>query len=153
MVQAKSQISNGNDIDDIGNKKKKQKSPKVVDNRPKRPTHGHSEHLFNFQTDKNKKKERQLTLQHYYSDNWACENVYDVPEYVYKNYNLDRNFYKKFTHAYGIPVLGSDKVTDAAMKRACYTVRFMLADREDLREAQAGFPLKYGFQFRRFITE
>ena len=135
----KCQISEDNDIDNIGNKKKKKKIPKKIDNRPKLATHGHAGHLFSYQTTKNKNKERQLTLQHYYSDNWACEDVYDVPEYVYENYDLDRNFYKKFNHAYGIPILGSDKVTDKAMKRACYTVRFMLADREDLREAQAGF--------------
>ena len=100
-VQAQGQFPDDNDLHDIGNKKKKPKSPKVVDNRPKRPVHGHAGHIFTFQTNKNKKKERQLTLQHYYSDSWDCENVYEVPEHVYKNYDLDRNFYKKFTHSYG----------------------------------------------------
>ena len=46
------------------------------------------------------------------------------------------DFYQKFTHAYGIPILGSAEVSDDTLMRACYTVRFMLADREDLREEQ-----------------
>ena len=46
------------------------------------------------------------------------------------------DFYQKFTHAYGILILGSAEVSDDTLMRACYTVRFMLADREDLREEQ-----------------
>ena len=39
-------------------------------------------------------------------------------------------------HAYGIPILSSGLVKDETLRRACYTVRFMLADREDIRRAQ-----------------
>ena len=39
-------------------------------------------------------------------------------------------------HAYGIPILTSGLVKDETLRRACYTVRFMLADREDIRRAQ-----------------
>ncbi len=44
-------------------------------------------------------------------------------------------FYKKFVSANGIPVLGSEKVSDYALKEAAYIVNNMLAGREDLREA------------------
>ena len=75
------------------------------------------------------------------------------------NYDLDTTFYakelflscqnlkislrltclkniSKYVHAYGIPILSSELVKDETLRRACYTVRFMLADREDLRRAQ-----------------
>ena len=55
-----------------------------------------------------------------------------VPRDVRRQYDLDQ-FYQRYTHAYGIPILSSEKVRDDALKRACYVVRFMLADREDLR--------------------
>ncbi|XP_065062838.1 uncharacterized protein LOC135689516 [Rhopilema esculentum] len=43
-------------------------------------------------------------------------------------------FYSKYTHAYGIPVVASSVVSDEAVKRACYVVRFLFADRSDIRE-------------------
>ena len=55
-----------------------------------------------------------------------------VPRDIRRQYDLDQ-FYQRYTHAYGIPILSSEKVRDDALKRACYVVRFMLADREDLR--------------------
>ncbi len=42
-------------------------------------------------------------------------------------------FYKKYTDAHGIPVVTSDKVPDAALLMARDIVKFMLADRGDLR--------------------
>ena len=43
-------------------------------------------------------------------------------------------FYKKYTDAHGIPVVPSDKVPDAALLMARDIVKFMLADRPDLRK-------------------
>ena len=43
-------------------------------------------------------------------------------------------FYSKYTHAYGIPVVASSAVSDKAVKKACYIVRFLFADRHDIRE-------------------
>ena len=42
-------------------------------------------------------------------------------------------FYKKYTDAHGIPVVTSEKVPDAALLMARDIVKFMLADRPDLR--------------------
>ena len=61
-----------------------------------------------------------------------CDTVGPVPRDVRLQYDLDQ-FYQRYTHAYGIPILSSYKVRDDTLKRACYIVRFMLADREDLR--------------------
>ena len=63
-----------------------------------------------------------------------CNNVGGVPTEVRQRYGLDY-FYQKYTHAYGIPVLSSHLVRDDALRRACYVLRFMMADREDLRRA------------------
>jgi hypothetical protein len=43
-------------------------------------------------------------------------------------------FYRKYTDAHGIPVVTSDKVPDAALLMARDIVKFMLADRPDLRK-------------------
>ena len=59
------------------------------------------------------------------------------------------SFYQKYTHAYGIPILSSHLTSDKALKRACYIVRFMLADREDLRRAQY-YNKEYDQNKRRF---
>ena len=42
-------------------------------------------------------------------------------------------YYQKYTEAYGIPIASSNNPPDDALKRACYVVRFMLADRYDVR--------------------
>ena len=42
-------------------------------------------------------------------------------------------FYQKYAHAYGVPIISSNRVPDAAIIRACYVVRFALADRQDVR--------------------
>lgn len=44
------------------------------------------------------------------------------------------SFYRKYAHAYGIPIISSNRVTNAAIERACYVVRFALADRRDIRD-------------------
>ncbi|KAK7090226.1 uncharacterized protein [Littorina saxatilis] len=46
---------------------------------------------------------------------------------------LNSTFYKKYTEAYGIPILGSNKVSDDALKRACYTVRYLFAGHSGVR--------------------
>ena len=43
-------------------------------------------------------------------------------------------FYQKYTETYGIPVIGSRRVSTSAMKRACYALRFYLANNDMLRE-------------------
>ena len=43
-------------------------------------------------------------------------------------------FYKKYTDAHGIPVVTSEKVPDAALLMARDIVKFMLANRPDLRK-------------------
>ena len=58
----------------------------------------------------------------------------DVPSHVRSEYPLSP-FYKKYLHAYGIPVISSENATDAALRRACYVVIFLLADREDIRRS------------------
>ncbi|CAH3191087.1 unnamed protein product, partial [Porites evermanni] len=65
---------------------------------------------------------------------WECEQVTDVPSHVRSEYPLSP-FYKKYLHAYGIPVISSENATDAALRRACYVVIFLLADREDIRRS------------------
>ena len=65
---------------------------------------------------------------------WECENVTDVPSHVRIEYPLSP-FYKKYLHACGIPVISSENASDAALRRACYVVVFLLADREDIRRS------------------
>ena len=66
------------------------------------------------------------------SDDHMCGTVYNfIPEHL--TFITKYNYYQKFTHAYNIPVVASANVSDAALKRACYVLRFMLADRRVLR--------------------
>ncbi|XP_038068676.1 adhesion G-protein coupled receptor G7-like isoform X2 [Patiria miniata] len=67
-------------------------------------------------------------------DTWDCGNITQVPDDVRTDFPLDA-FYQKYTHAYGIPIVSSNVSLDASLTRACYTVRFLLADRKDLRDA------------------
>ncbi|CAG2224479.1 unnamed protein product [Mytilus edulis] len=71
------------------------------------------------------------------SSSHSCCHVREVPKDLRsKNFmkpnGLDQ-FYQKYTEAYGIPVIGSDQVSDNALRRACYVVRFMFADNKDVR--------------------
>lgn len=62
-----------------------------------------------------------------------CQKITGIPQAL-RRYDLSM-FYRKYTHAYGIPVISSQRVSDRALQRACYVVRFMLADRKDIRDA------------------
>lgn len=58
-----------------------------------------------------------------------------------KNYNhilflsFRHRFYTKYTHAYNIPIISSNRVSDKALTRACHIVRFLFADRRDVRQS------------------
>jgi len=41
--------------------------------------------------------------------------------------------YKKWNHAYGIPIFGAETFSDDSMRRACYLVRYLFADNEHFR--------------------
>ncbi|KAI8494649.1 hypothetical protein Bbelb_278750, partial [Branchiostoma belcheri] len=68
-------------------------------------------------------------------DTWECYDVTTVPADVQSELNLDTSFYQKYLHAYGIPILGSSILPDDALRRACYDVLFLLADRKDVRDS------------------
>lgn len=63
---------------------------------------------------------------------WECTRVRSVPHDVRTKMKLS-TFYRKYLHAFGIPIISSYAPSDAALRRACYTVVFLLADREDIR--------------------
>ncbi|XP_022107763.1 adhesion G-protein coupled receptor G7-like isoform X2 [Acanthaster planci] len=67
-------------------------------------------------------------------DTWDCDNVTVVPNDIRTSFPLNE-FYQKYMHAYGIPILSSNISQDVSLMRACYVVRFLLADRKDLRDA------------------
>mgnify|MGYP001626358325 CR=1 FL=1 len=60
--------------------------------------------------------------------------VTSPPEETVKKFNLSP-FYKKFVSAGGIPIIGSEKVSDHALLEAAYIINNMLSGRDDLREA------------------
>ncbi|KAK3773277.1 hypothetical protein RRG08_053662 [Elysia crispata] len=67
-----------------------------------------------------------------------CQYVREVPPKLrfaseIKPDGLDI-FYQKYTEAYGIPVLCDKNVSDDALRRACYVLRFMLAENSVVRE-------------------
>ncbi|KAK7090816.1 uncharacterized protein [Littorina saxatilis] len=69
----------------------------------------------------------------------SCNHICGVPSNLrsssyMKPSGLSR-FYQKYTEAYGIPVLGSSRVSDNAMKRACYVLRFLFADHSRVRQS------------------
>eukprot|EP00794_Sanderia_malayensis_P003482 gene3482-3980_t len=65
------------------------------------------------------------------SNDHQCDQVGSVPTDL--NFITKYNFYYKYTHAYGIPIISSAYVSDAALKRACYVVRVLLADLPKIR--------------------
>ncbi|XP_022095542.1 uncharacterized protein LOC110981859 isoform X2 [Acanthaster planci] len=65
---------------------------------------------------------------------WLCHTVTEVPIAVRAQFRLSYA-YRKYAQAYNIPILGTARANEDAMTRACYVVRFLLADRRDLREA------------------
>ena len=60
--------------------------------------------------------------------------VGEVPADLREKLKLDP-FYKKHVSAGGLPVLSSEKVSDAGVLEAVYLINQMLADREDIRQA------------------
>lgn len=56
-----------------------------------------------------------------------------VPDAIRRKYRINTAYYHKYTSAYGVPILSSYQVDDRALQRACYTVRFMLADNAGIR--------------------
>jgi len=60
--------------------------------------------------------------------------VTQPPREIVRQFNLSP-FYKKFVSAGGIPIVGSEKVSDYAFLEAAYIINNMLAGREDLRQA------------------
>jgi hypothetical protein len=44
-------------------------------------------------------------------------------------------FYQRLTDVYGISILGSNKISIASMKRACFVLKFVLAEHVQLRAA------------------
>ena len=63
---------------------------------------------------------------------WECESITGVPDGVRREMKL-HSFYQKYLHAFGVPIISSNRVKDAALRRACYVVVFTLADRQDIR--------------------
>jgi hypothetical protein len=61
-------------------------------------------------------------------------------------------FYKKYTDAHGIPVVSSEKVPDAALLMARDIVKFMLADRPDLRKELIRKKWKVAIMAEREVT-
>uniref|UniRef100_A0A2C9LZT2 ShKT domain-containing protein n=1 Tax=Biomphalaria glabrata TaxID=6526 RepID=A0A2C9LZT2_BIOGL len=68
----------------------------------------------------------------------SCGYVREVPQNLRFSWLMKPRglpaYYQKYTEAYNIPVLGSANVSDNAMRRACYVLRFMLADHYSIRQ-------------------
>ena len=60
-----------------------------------------------------------------------CNHVTSIPSHL--TFITRYRHYQKYTHAYGIPIVSSGYVSDAALKRACYVLRFLLADLYKIR--------------------
>lgn len=65
-----------------------------------------------------------------------AQNVRSIPENIRKDFKLDP-FYQKHIDVGGLPVVGSENVTDAAMLEAAWIVDKMLGDRPDILQAMA----------------
>ena len=66
----------------------------------------------------------------------AQPKVSAIPDDVRKVFNLD-DFYQKYTSVHGLPVVGSSKVSDAAILEASWIIQKMLGDRPDILKALA----------------
>ena len=75
----------------------------------------------------------------------SCNHVSRVPDELRSPSGMRpdglKEFYQKYTEAYNIPVLASSKVPDDALRRACYVLRFGLADHSRVR---TGFYKRHG---------
>ena len=65
----------------------------------------------------------------------TCDHVTSVPDDVAERLALDRGFYAKHCAVFGIDVLGSAPVSDAAMLETGRILEGMLADLKDVRDA------------------
>lgn len=66
----------------------------------------------------------------------ASGQVVPVPDAIRKSFDLD-DFYQKFTDMGGMPVVGSDGVSDAAILEAAWIVDKMIGHRPDILKAMA----------------
>jgi alpha-glucosidase len=73
----------------------------------------------------------------------AEPKVTAVPEAVLKKFKLDTTFYKKHVDYKGFSILGSARVSDAALLEARYLIDRLLGDREDILKAM----IKAGCRF------
>ncbi len=67
----------------------------------------------------------------------------EVPDSIRKKFNLDADFYKKHVDYKGFSILGSAKVSDAALLEARYLIDQLLGEREDILKAM----IKRGCRF------
>ena len=63
--------------------------------------------------------------------------VTGVPEAVVERFKLDTTFYKKHLDYKGFSILGSAKVSDAALLEAQYLIDRLLCDRDDILKLQS----------------
>jgi hypothetical protein len=67
------------------------------------------------------------------SNKTSCQQIRSIPSNIRSDLKLTY-FYQKYTEAYGIPVIGSNKASTNGLKRACYVLKFYLANNVELRE-------------------
>lgn len=68
------------------------------------------------------------------SESDSCDRIKRIPSFIRIDLKLSY-FYQKYTESYGIPIIGSNKVTINGLKRACYVLKFYLAGNAKIREA------------------
>jgi len=81
-------------------------------------------------------------------ENYATFAVGPLPDSL----SYDRSFYKKYVDAHGIPVIGSEKVPDAALLLARDIVIYMLAGRPDLRKEMIARGYRVGIMAQTEMT-
>jgi hypothetical protein len=67
-------------------------------------------------------------------DDYLAYVVIAPPAAIVERYKLDTTFYKKYADANGYPILGSAKVSDAAIAIVRDQVNYMLGSRPDVRD-------------------
>lgn len=63
----------------------------------------------------------------------SCNNIKTIPTNLRNELKLSY-FYQKYAEAYGIPIL-ANKASVNAIRRACYALRFFLANENEIRNA------------------
>lgn len=81
-------------------------------------------------------------------EDYARFSVGPLPESL----PYDRTFYRKYVDAHGIPVIGSDKVPDAALLMARDIVIYMLAGRPDIRKGMIARGYRVGIMAQTEMT-